>query len=180
MPKNGYGFLTAFRQNFFMILVSAVAATASHVAREWNGHRSRPAHTHVKRRASQQADFRSSERAPHTQAQFKASAPHPRAITMQDLTTPEHEIEARNSRHTKLKPATPHDEIEARNSQHTKLKSTTPENEIEVRNSQHTKLKPTTPDNEIEARNSQHTKLKPAAPDNEIEIQTPNTRNSSL
>ena len=50
-------------------------------------------------------------------------------------TTPEHEIEARNSRHTKLKPATPHNEIEARNSQHTKLKSATPENEIEVRNS---------------------------------------------
>ena len=124
-----------------------------------DGHRPRSAHTHVKRRASHQADFRSGGRAPRTRAQFKVCAPHPRTITMQDLTTPEHEIEDRNSQHTKLKPATPHNETEARNSQHTKLKSATPDNEIEVRNSQHTKLKPATPDNDIEARSSQHMKL---------------------
>ena len=55
LPKNGYEILTVFRQEFFMILVSAVATTASRVAREWNGHRARPARTHVKRWAPQQA-----------------------------------------------------------------------------------------------------------------------------
>ena len=38
-----------------MILISAVATTASRVAREWNGNRARPARTHVKRRAPEQA-----------------------------------------------------------------------------------------------------------------------------
>ena len=69
LPKNGYEILTVFRQDFFLILVSAVATTASRAAREWNGYRARLARTRIKRRAPQRAG------SPHQPNIFFATAP---------------------------------------------------------------------------------------------------------